>query len=68
MFIFELMSSWTLFNICPIIITYYVHVGNRQKKAKALIEACGLRMMAVEDFDSAARTVSCNICNTTLFM
>ena len=33
-------------------------VGNRQKKAKAMIEASGLKMIAVEDFDQAARTVS----------
>ena len=32
--------------------------GNRQKKANALIEASGLRMIAVEDFDKAAKTVS----------
>ncbi|CAI7999325.1 Succinate--CoA ligase [ADP-forming] subunit beta, mitochondrial [Geodia barretti] len=31
--------------------------GNRQKKAKAMIEASGLKMIAVEDFDLAARTV-----------
>ncbi len=31
--------------------------GNRQAKAKALIEASGLPMIAVEDFDSAAETV-----------
>lgn len=31
--------------------------GNRQKKANALIEASGLRMIAVEDFDKAAQTV-----------
>jgi len=31
--------------------------GNRQKKAKSLIEASGLRMLAVEDFDKAAQTV-----------
>ena len=37
--------------------------GNRQKKANALIEASGLRMIAVEDFDKAAKTVSaqCNL-------
>ena len=34
--------------------------GNRQKKANALIEASGLRMIAVEDFDKAAQTVSGN--------
>ena len=32
--------------------------GNRQKKAKAMIEASGLKMIAVEDFDLAARTVT----------
>ena len=32
-------------------------LGNRQKKAKAMIEASGLKMIAVEDFDLAARTV-----------
>ena len=32
-------------------------IGNRQKKAKAMIEASGLKMIAVEDFDLAARTV-----------
>lgn len=31
--------------------------GNRQKKAKSLIEASGLRMIPVEDFDKAAETV-----------
>ena len=34
-----------------------IHAGNRQKKANALIEASGLRMIAVEDFDKAAQTV-----------
>ena len=33
-------------------------IGNNQKRAKALIEASGLRMLAVEDFDMAAKTVS----------
>ena len=36
----------------------YIHVGNRQKLANSLIEASGLRMLAVEDFDVAAKTVS----------
>ena len=35
----------------------YTLSGNRQKKAKAMIEASGLKMIAVEDFDLAARTV-----------
>ncbi len=34
--------------------------GNRQAKAKSLIEASGLYMIAVEDFDKAAETVSTN--------
>lgn len=34
-----------------------LYTGNRQKKAKAMIEASGLKMIAVEDFDMAARTV-----------
>ena len=33
---------------------FTTHAGNRQKKANALIEASGLRMIAVEDFDKAA--------------
>lgn len=37
---------------------YIGYLGNRQKKANALIEASGLRMIAVEDFDKAAQTVS----------
>lgn len=31
--------------------------GNNQKRAKYLVEASGLKMLAVEDFDVAARTV-----------
>jgi len=37
---------------------YFLYAGNRQKKAKSLIEASGLRMLAVEDFNKAAQTVS----------
>lgn len=40
-----------------IFVIIHVHVGNNQKKAKALIESSGLRMLAVEDFDKAAQTV-----------
>ena len=43
----------------------YVNVvspGNRQKKAKAMIEASGLKMIAVEDFDLAAKTVHIGCC------
>ena len=38
-------------------VVIFVNVGNNQKKAKALIESSGLRMLAVEDFDKAAQTV-----------
>ena len=44
----------TIMCVCVCVIT----AGNRQKKANALIEASGLRMIAVEDFDKAAQTVS----------
>lgn len=40
-----------------VVIFVIIHVGNNQKKAKALIESSGLRMLAVEDFDKAAQTV-----------
>ena len=33
-------------------------LGNNQKKARALLESSGQKMLAVEDFDSAAKTVS----------
>lgn len=33
-------------------------IGNRQRKASALIEGSGLKMIGVEDFDKAAKTVS----------
>jgi len=33
-------------------------VGNNQKKANALIEASGLKMIGIDDFDRAAKTVS----------
>lgn len=35
-----------------------IPLGNRQKVAKELIKASGLRMIAIEDFDKAAETVS----------
>lgn len=43
-----------------------VNVGNNQKKAKALIESSGLRMLAVEDFDKAAQTVRLYCCIISL--
>lgn len=35
-------------------------LGNNQKKAKTIIEACQHKMIAVEDFNDAAKTVSDN--------
>ena len=35
-----------------------IFVGNNQKKANALVEASGLKMIGVDDFDKAAKTVS----------
>jgi len=32
--------------------------GNNQKKANALIEGSGLKMIGMDDFDAAAKTVS----------
>lgn len=50
-----IVSAATELNIrTPIVIRLQ---GNRQKKAKALVEASGLRMLAIEDFDQAAKTV-----------
>ena len=35
-----------------------IYLGNNQKKANALIEGSGLKMLGVDDFDQAAKTVS----------
>ena len=48
----------------PTVLIFTIYAGNRQKKANALIEASGLRMIAVEDFDKAAQTVSTQCQNT----
>ena len=40
------------------VIPTILSAGNNQKRAKYLVEASGLKMLAVEDFDVAARTVS----------
>ena len=37
---------------------FTAYTGNNQKKARAMIEASGLKMIPVEDFNSAAKTVS----------
>ena len=39
-------------------VTKFNLLGNRQKKANALIEGSGLKMIGVDDFDKAAKTVS----------
>lgn len=50
--------SWSFaFCVDRLYVVIFVNVGNNQKKAKALIESSGLRMLAVEDFDKAAQTV-----------
>ena len=35
----------------------FIAIGNNQNKAKALIDVSNLRMLAVEDFDVATKTV-----------
>ncbi len=43
--------------ICHLIIPLLI-LGNNQKKANALIEASGLKMIGMDDFNKAAKTVS----------
>ncbi len=45
--------------VCVVVnLSRVYHTGNNQKKANALIESSGLKMIGIDDFDKAAKTVS----------